>query len=100
MLEGFTIETEKEVRTKTVNIQSSQSKSNVGFSSSVVILRDSEEITIRDPFVLAATKGRPKSANRIRSRFEDSLSQKEVKHCKCGNCQQLGYYSTSFTLLV
>jgi len=41
-------------------------------------LRDGEEIKIRDLRGPAATKGKSKSANRIKSEFEDSISQKEV----------------------
>ena len=99
MLEGFTIET-KDFKFKTVNVQSSQSESNVGSSATVVVLRDDEEITIRDSLNLAVTKGRPKSANRIKSGFENYLSQKEVKNRKCENCQQLSHYRTSCPLLV
>ena len=69
-----------------MTVQSSQSESNIGSSTSVVVLRDGEGITICDPIGPAATKGGP-SANRIKSEFEDSLSQKEMKHRKCENCQ-------------
>ena len=84
MLKGFTIET-KDFKSKTLNVQLSQNESNARSSASVVVLRDSEEITIRDSLGPAVKKGRPKSANRIKSKFGDSLSQKEVKHRTCEN---------------
>ena len=60
MLEGFTIETEKKVRTKTVHIKSLQSENNVRSSASVMVLRYGEEITIHDPLSPTMIKGRPK----------------------------------------
>ena len=78
----------------TVNYQSSQSETNIGFSGSVVILRDGEELTIHDSTGPIPTKGRPKGASRLKSDFEDSLTEKEVKHQKCEKCQQLGHYRT------
>ena len=65
-----------------------------------MVLRDGEELTIRDPTGHVLTKGRPKSASKLKSDFEYSLSQKEVKHRKCENCQQLGHYRTGYLLLV
>ena len=59
MLEGFTIEI-KDFKFKTMNVQSLQSESNVGSSASVVVFRDGEEITIRNPFGPATTKGAQK----------------------------------------
>jgi len=49
VLEGFAIETKKDFKFKTLNIQSPQSESNIVPSDSVVVSRDGEEITIRDP---------------------------------------------------
>ena len=100
VLEGFAIETNKNFKFRTLDDQSSQIGTNIGSSTSVVLLGDGEEITIRDPLGPMATKGRPKSASRIKSGFEDSLSQKEVKQHKYENCQQLGYYRTGCPLLV
>ena len=100
VLKGFVIETSKDFKSKTLNDQSSHSKTNLGSSASVVVLRDGEEITIRNPLGLMATKGRPKIAFRIKSGFEDSLSQKEIKQRECENYQQLGHYKTGFLLLV
>ena len=45
-----------------------------------MVLRDGKELTIRDPLGPLATKRRPKSVFRIKSGFEHSLLQKEVKH--------------------
>ena len=66
----------------------------------MVVLRVNEEITIRDSLGPMAIKERPKSASRIKSRFEDSLSQKEVKQRKYKNCQQLSHYRSGCPLLV
>ena len=74
------------MQTQVVNDQSSHSETNIGASGSVVILRDGEELTIRDPTDPVPTKGRPKGASRVKSSFEDSLLQKEVKYRKCENC--------------
>ena len=63
-------------------------------------MRDGEEITIRDPLGNVVTKRRPKSVSKIKARFENSLSQKEVKQRKCENCQQLGHYRIGYPLLV
>jgi len=65
-----------------------------------VVLRDGEEITIHDPLDPVATKGKPKSASRIKSAFEDSLSQKEVNQRKYEICQQLGHYRSGCPLLI
>ena len=94
VLERFAEETSNEYKAWSVNYQSSQSKTNIGSSGSVVILRDGEELTICDPIGPVPTKGRPRAASRLKSDFEDSLSQKEVKHRRCENCQELGHYST------
>ena len=59
MLEGFTIET-KDFKSKIVNVQSSQSESNVGSNVLVMILREGEEITIHDPLGPATSKRRLK----------------------------------------
>ena len=100
VLERFADEISNEYIVRSVNYQSSQFKTNIGSSGSVVVLRDGEELTIRDPTGPVPTKGRPKCASRLKSGFEDSLSQKEVKHRKCENCQQLGHYRTGCPLLV
>ena len=73
VLEGFAIETSSNFKSKTLNDQSSQTETNVGSSASVVVLRESEKITIRDPLGPMATKERPKSASSIKLEFEDSL---------------------------
>ena len=65
-----------------------------------MILRDDEELTIRDPTGHVPTKGRPKGASRLKSDFEDSLSQKKVKHRKCESYQNLRHYSSDCLLLV
>ena len=100
VLEKFAAEISNECKSKAVNDQSSQSETNIGSSGSVVVLRDGEELTVRDPAGPIPTKGRPKGASRLKSGFEDSLSQKEVKHRKCENCQQLGHYRTGCPLLI
>ena len=74
MLERFALETSNDFKFKTLNDQSLQTKTNVGSSSSVVALRGGEELTIRNLFGPVSTKGRPKSASRIKSGFEDFLS--------------------------
>ena len=56
-----------------------------------MVSRDGEELTIRDPTGSVPTKGRPKGASKLKSSFQDSLSQKKVKQQKCENCQQLGH---------
>ena len=78
MLERFAIEISNDFKSKTLNDQSSQTETNVDFNSSVMVLRDGEELTIRDLLDPVATKERPKGASRIKSEFEDSLSLKEV----------------------
>ena len=80
ILERFTAEANNEYKSRSVNYKSSQSETNIGSSRSVVVLRDGEELNIRDPIDHVPTKGRPRSASRLKSDFEDSLSQKEVKH--------------------
>jgi len=65
LLEIFALEISNEFKSKTLNDQSSQSKSNVGSTFSVVIFRDDEELTIRNSLSPVATNGRPKSAFRI-----------------------------------
>ena len=85
-MKRFAAETSNEYKARSVNYQSSLFKTNIGSSGSVVVLRDGEELTIRDPIGPVPTKGRPRGASRFKSGFEDSLSQKEVKHRKCGNC--------------
>ena len=67
--------------------QSSQSETNVDSSGSVVILRNGEKLIIRDLIGPVATNGRSKSASKLKSDFEDSLLQKEVKQCKYENYQ-------------
>jgi len=74
LLERFVTESSNEWKFRTVNDQSSQSETNVGSSGWVMILRDDEELTIRDPTGLVRTKGRPKGASMLKSNFEDSLS--------------------------
>jgi len=83
-----------------INDQSPQSETNVRSSRSVGVLRDGEELTICDSTSPVPTKGRPKGVSRLKSDFEDSLLQKEVKYRKCENCQQLGHYRTGCPLLV
>ena len=58
VLERFTEETSNEYKDREVNYQSSQSKTNIGSSGSVVILRDGEELTIRDPIGPVCTNQR------------------------------------------
>jgi len=74
VLEGFAIETSNDFKSKIFNDQWSQIETNVGSSSSAVVLRDSEELTIRNPLGPVATKGRPKSTSRVKSEYKDSLS--------------------------
>ena len=75
-MEGFAVETSNEYKFRTVNDQSSQFEINVSSSESVAILRDGKELTIRDPTGPIPTKGRPKGASKLKSDFENSLSQK------------------------
>ena len=100
VLKRFADETSNEYKVRSVNYQSSQSKTNIGSSESVVVLRGGEKLTIRDPIVIIPTKERPIGVSRLKSGFEDSLSQKKVKHRKCRNCQQLGHYRTGCPLLI
>jgi len=100
VLERFAEETTSEYKATSVNYQLSRSKTTIGSSGSVVVLRDGEELTIRDPIGPVPTKGRPRAASWLKSGFEDSLSQKEVKHRRCRNCQELGHYRTGCPLLV
>ena len=79
VLERFATETSNKYKSRIVNDQS-QSEANISSSGSVVVLRDGEELTIHDPTGPVPTKGRPKGASRLKSGFEDSLSQEEVKH--------------------
>jgi len=74
VLERFAEDTSNEYKVRSVNYQSSQSKTNIGSSESVVVLRDSEELNIRDPIGPIPTKERPRGASRLKSDFEDSLS--------------------------
>ena len=83
VLERFTIEISNECKFRAVNDQSSQAETNIGSSGPVVILRDGEELTIRNPTCPVPTKGRPICASRQKSGFENFLSQKEVQHQKC-----------------
>jgi len=69
VLERFVAETSNEFIFRTVNDQSSQSEINVGSSGSVVILRDGEELTIRNLTGPVLIKGRPKDAYKIKSGF-------------------------------
>ena len=77
VLKRFNAETSNDLKSKTLNDQSSQSKTNVGSTSSVVILRDGEELTIRDLIAPVTTKGRPKGASRLKSSFEDFFITEE-----------------------
>jgi len=86
VLERFAAETSNEYKLRSVNYQLSQSETYISSSGSVVILRDGEELTTHDLTGSVPTKGRPKGAFRFKSDFEDSLSQKEVKHWESGNC--------------
>ena len=74
VLEAFAIETNNDFKFKTLNHKSSQNETNIRSSALVVVLRDGEEIRIRDSLGPVATKERLKSAFRIKFRFEDSLS--------------------------
>ena len=74
VLEGFAIETSNDFKSKTFNDQLSQTETNIGSSSLVVVLRDDEELTIHDPLDPMAAKERPKNASKIKSEFEDFLS--------------------------
>ena len=85
VLESFAQETTREYRAMSGNDHSSQPKTAVGSSGSVGPV---------------PTKGRPRAASRLKSGFEDSIYQKEVKHRRCGNCQELGHYKTGCPLLV
>ena len=87
-LENFVAENSNEYKSRSVYSQSSQSEINIGSSESVAVLRYGEQLTIPDPTGPVPTKGRPKGAFRLKSGFEDSLSQKKVKYRKCENCQQ------------
>ena len=100
VLERFGEETTSEYRAMSGNYHSSQPKITVGSSGSVVVLRDGEEFNIHDPIGPVTTKGRPRAASRLKSGFEDCIYQKEVKHRRCGNCQELGHYRTGCPLLV
>ena len=100
VLDRFAEETSNEYKATSVNYQISQFKTNIGSSGSVVVLRDGEELNIRDPIGPVPTKGRPRGASKLKSGFEDSLSQKEVKHQKCEKCQQLRHYRIGCPLLI
>ena len=52
VLERFATETSNDFKYKTLNDQSLQFETNVGSSGSVLVLRDGEELTIRDRLVL------------------------------------------------
>ena len=97
-MEQFAAETSNQYKSRSINYQPSQSETNISSNRFVVILRDGEELTIRNSTGPVPSKGRPKDASRLKSDFEDSQSQKEVKHRKCENCQQLGHYMTGCPL--
>ncbi|XP_020265104.1 uncharacterized protein LOC109840762 [Asparagus officinalis] len=99
MLQDITVSVEKEVKLNDVHIANSQIESQIS-SNANVVLRDGEEILIRDPSGPVKTKGRPRGASRYKSGIEESQSKKDVKHRKCGNCQQLGHYKTGCPKLV
>ena len=69
VLERFAEETTSEYKAMSVNYQSSQSKTTIGSSGSVVVLRDGEELNIRDPIDSVPTKGRPRAASKLKSDF-------------------------------
>ncbi|XP_020245169.1 protein FAR1-RELATED SEQUENCE 5-like [Asparagus officinalis] len=99
MLQDITISVEKEVKLNEIHIANSQIGSQIS-SNANVVLRDGEEILIRDPSGPVKTKGRPRGASRYKSGIEESQSKKDIKHRKCGNCQQLGHYKTGCPLLL
>jgi hypothetical protein len=94
VLENLHLEAEKEIKPNEVHIQDSCIGSQVG-SNAPVILRDGEEIFVRDPDGPAKTKGRPKLPSRLLR-----PSEQVKKKRKCGNCQQLGHYKTSCPIMV
>ncbi|XP_020250195.1 protein FAR1-RELATED SEQUENCE 5-like [Asparagus officinalis] len=85
MLQDITLSVEKEVKLNEIHITNSQSGSQIS-SNANVVLRDGEEILIRDPSVPIKTKGRLRGASRYKSGIEESQSKKDIKHRKCGNC--------------
>ena len=88
MLETFSLDSEKELGSKEVRAQVSSVGSQIG-SSTPVILRDGEEIFVRDPDGPAKTKGRPRMPSRL------ARENPEKKKRKCSQCQQFGHYRTS-----
>ncbi|XP_020266937.1 uncharacterized protein LOC109842476 [Asparagus officinalis] len=99
MLQDITVSVEKEVMLNEIHIANSQIGSQIS-SNANVVLRDAEEILIRDPSGPVKTKGRPRGASRYKSEIEESQSKKDIKHRKCGNYQQLGHYKTGCPMLV
>ncbi|KAL8254050.1 hypothetical protein R6Q59_032271 [Mikania micrantha] len=73
---------EQSTRTKSKYVQTASQDSNAG-SSQVNII---PQISIRDPLVHTNTKGRPKSATRIKSSLE------APKKRSCSYCEGLGHY--------
>ncbi|KAD7478441.1 hypothetical protein E3N88_01577 [Mikania micrantha] len=73
---------EQSTQTKPKYVQTASQDSNVG-SSQVNII---PQISIRDPLVHTNTKGRPKSATRIKSSLE------APKKKSCSYCKGLGHY--------
>ena len=61
VLERFVVKTSNDFKFKTLNDQSSQTETNVGSTSLIVVLRNGEELTIHNPLGLMVTKGRLKS---------------------------------------
>jgi len=55
--EKFAEEISNEYKVRSVNYYSSQSKTNIGSSGFVIVLRDGEELTIYDPIGPVPTKG-------------------------------------------
>lgn len=99
LLDDFSAEVGKEKISKVIRAQDSQIGSQVG-SSSPEILREGEEITNHEPDRPVKTTGYIRGASMLKPGLESSQPRKERKQRKCGNCQQLGHYRTSCTLLV
>jgi len=97
MLDNLILEAKEEVMPKEICARDSDIESQVE-SSAPVVLRDGEEIFVRDPNGPVKTKGRPRCPTRLQSGFEASQRNKEIKHRKCGKCGRLGHYRTNCTV--
>ncbi|XP_020262591.1 protein FAR1-RELATED SEQUENCE 5-like [Asparagus officinalis] len=98
-ISNFLAEAREEARLNMSQTLDSQVESHIDSNTHVLILKDGEEIMVRDPLGPVKPKGRPKNSTRTKSGLEESKRQKEVRQRKCGHCQQLGHYRTGCQLL-